>query len=165
MSWRDTIRTATEAVRTHRLRSALTMLGILIGITAVVLTVGLGQGAQAKVRDQINELGTNLLVVSPGSSTSSSGVPRRIRFGVHAHRAGCKRPRVEDGRAGHPDGGPGLDDQRVARERLDELDDDPDRHHAQLEDRSVPRCVVRTVHLGEGREGWCWRRGARFGHR
>ncbi len=73
MSWRDTIRTATEAVRTHRLRSALTMLGILIGITAVVLTVGLGQGAQAKVRDQINELGTNLLVVSPGSSTSSSG--------------------------------------------------------------------------------------------
>ena len=47
MNWRDTLRTATEAVRTHRLRSALTMLGILIGITAVVLTVGLGQGAQA----------------------------------------------------------------------------------------------------------------------
>ena len=53
-------------MRTHRLRSALTMLGILIGITAVMLTVGLGQGAKAKVRDQINELGTNLLVVSPG---------------------------------------------------------------------------------------------------
>ena len=73
MSWRDTLRTATEAVRTQRLRSALTMLGILIGITAVVLTVGLGQGAKAKVQAQINELGTNLLVVSPGSSTSSSG--------------------------------------------------------------------------------------------
>ena len=73
MTWRDTIRTATEAVRTHRLRSALTMLGILIGITAVVLTVGLGDGARAKVQDQINELGTNVLVVSPGSSTSSSG--------------------------------------------------------------------------------------------
>jgi putative ABC transport system permease protein len=73
MTWRDTVRTATEAVRTHRLRSALTMLGILIGIAAVVLTVGLGQGAKAKVHDQINELGTNLLVVSPGSSTSSSG--------------------------------------------------------------------------------------------
>ncbi len=73
MSWRDVVRTATEAVRTHRLRSALTMLGILIGITAVVLTVGLGQGAKATVSDQINELGTNLLVVSPGSSTSTSG--------------------------------------------------------------------------------------------
>lgn len=74
MQWRDTVRTATEAVRTHRLRSALTMLGILIGITAVILTVGLGNGAKAEVRDQIDELGTNLLVVSPGSSTDSSGL-------------------------------------------------------------------------------------------
>jgi putative ABC transport system permease protein len=73
MSWRDVLRTAGEAVRSHRLRSALTMLGILIGITAVVLTVGLGAGAKAQVQDQIDELGTNLLVVSPGSSTSSSG--------------------------------------------------------------------------------------------
>lgn len=74
MSWRDTFSTALDAVRTHRLRSALTMLGILIGISAVILTVGLGQGAKATVRDQINELGTNLLVVSPGSTTSTSGV-------------------------------------------------------------------------------------------
>jgi putative ABC transport system permease protein len=50
------------------------MLGILIGITAVTLTVGLGRGARADVQDQINELGTNLLVISPGSSTNSSGV-------------------------------------------------------------------------------------------
>jgi putative ABC transport system permease protein len=74
MRWRDTLRTAGDAVRSHRLRSALTMLGILIGITAVILTVGLGNGAKAEVRDQIDELGTNLLVVSPGSSTDSSGV-------------------------------------------------------------------------------------------
>ncbi len=74
MNWSDTLRTATDAVRTHRLRSALTMLGILIGITAVILTVGLGRGARAEVRDQINELGTNILVVSPGSSTNTSGV-------------------------------------------------------------------------------------------
>jgi putative ABC transport system permease protein len=74
MSWRDTLRTATEAVRTHRLRSALTMLGILIGITAVVLTVGIGDGAKQQVQDQINELGTNVLVVSPGSTTSSTGL-------------------------------------------------------------------------------------------
>jgi putative ABC transport system permease protein len=73
MTWRDTLRTATEAVRTHRLRSALTMLGILIGITAVVLTVGLGEGAKAQVQDQINQLGTNLLVISPGSSTTTTG--------------------------------------------------------------------------------------------
>ena len=74
MTWRDTYWTAMDAVRSHRLRSSLTMLGILIGITAVVLTVGIGQGAQATVQDQINELGTNLLVVSPGSSTNATGV-------------------------------------------------------------------------------------------
>jgi putative ABC transport system permease protein len=51
----------------------LTALGILIGITAVMLTVGFGAGAKAQVRDQINQLGTNVLVVSPGSQTSTSG--------------------------------------------------------------------------------------------
>jgi putative ABC transport system permease protein len=70
----ETLRTGLEAIRTHRLRSGLTMLGILIGIAAVILTVGLGEGAQAQVRSQIDALGTNLLIVSPGSSTSSTGV-------------------------------------------------------------------------------------------
>jgi putative ABC transport system permease protein len=74
MNWMDTVRTGLEAIRTHRLRSGLTMLGILIGIAAVILTVGLGEGAQAQVRSQINALGTNLLIVSPGSSTSTAGI-------------------------------------------------------------------------------------------
>jgi putative ABC transport system permease protein len=74
MNWLETARTSLAAVRSHRLRSLLTMLGILIGIAAVILTVGLGEGAQKQVSDQINALGSNLLVVSPGSSTSSGGV-------------------------------------------------------------------------------------------
>jgi putative ABC transport system permease protein len=74
MSWLETLRTGWTAVRTHRLRSGLTVLGILIGIAAVVMTVGLGEGAQKQVSDQINALGSNLLVVTPGSSTSTSGV-------------------------------------------------------------------------------------------
>ena len=74
MNWLETGRTSLAAVRSHRLRSLLTMLGILIGIAAVMLTVGLGEGAQKQVRDQINALGSNLLVVTPGSSTNSSGV-------------------------------------------------------------------------------------------
>jgi putative ABC transport system permease protein len=56
------------------MRSLLTMLGILIGIAAVILTVGLGEGAQRQVKDEINALGSNLLIVSPGSSTNSSGI-------------------------------------------------------------------------------------------
>jgi putative ABC transport system permease protein len=74
MSWLETLRTGLEAVRTHRLRSGLTVLGIMIGIAAVILTVGLGQGAEDQVSSEINSLGTNLLTVSPGSSTSTSGV-------------------------------------------------------------------------------------------
>ncbi len=70
MSLRETLRTALEGIRSHRLRSVLTMLGILIGIAAVILTVGLGQGAQAQVKASIDKLGSNLLVVSPGSVTT-----------------------------------------------------------------------------------------------
>jgi putative ABC transport system permease protein len=73
MNWVETLRTAVDAVRAHRLRSMLTMLGIVIGISSVVLTVGLGLGAQDEVRKQIDALGSNLLIVSPGSTTSSSG--------------------------------------------------------------------------------------------
>jgi putative ABC transport system permease protein len=74
VSWLDTLWTGLDAVRTHRLRSGLTVLGIMIGIAAVILTVGLGQGAQDQVSSEINALGTNLLTISPGSSTSSSGL-------------------------------------------------------------------------------------------
>src|ERR1035441_10845506 len=74
MSWLETFRTGLNGVRPHRLRSGLTVLGIMIGIAAVILTVGLGQGAQDQVSSEINALGTNLLTISPGSSTSSSGL-------------------------------------------------------------------------------------------
>jgi putative ABC transport system permease protein len=70
----ETLRTGLEAVVSHRLRSSLTVLGIMIGITAVILTVGLGEGAQQQVGSEISALGSNLLTVSPGSTTSSSGI-------------------------------------------------------------------------------------------
>ncbi|HSY15444.1 MAG TPA: ABC transporter permease, partial [Jatrophihabitantaceae bacterium] len=71
MNWADTLRNGWDAIRTHKLRSTLTSLGILIGIAAVVLTVGLGQGAQQQVSKQLSALGGNLLIVAPGSSTTS----------------------------------------------------------------------------------------------
>src|SRR5262249_43087583 len=74
VTWFGTFRTGVEAARLHRLRSALTVLGMRIGIAAVMLTVGLGEGAQSDVRDQINALGSNLLIIQPGSSTGTNGV-------------------------------------------------------------------------------------------
>ncbi|MCM0622209.1 ABC transporter permease [Nocardioides bruguierae] len=73
MNTAETLRTALEAVRSHRMRSILTMLGIVIGIASVILTVGFGQGARAQVQEQISALGSNLLIISPGSSTDDSG--------------------------------------------------------------------------------------------
>jgi len=74
MSWLETFRTGINGIRSHRLRSVLTVLGICIGITAVILTVGLGEGAQNQVTSEITALGTNVLTISPGSSTSSAGI-------------------------------------------------------------------------------------------
>ena len=70
----ETFRTGLEAVVSHRMRSTLTVLGIMIGITAVILTVGLGEGAQQQVGSEITALGSNLLTVTPGSTTSASGI-------------------------------------------------------------------------------------------
>jgi putative ABC transport system permease protein len=74
VSLADTLRFGLQALLGHRLRSLLTVLGILIGIAAVILTVGLGEGAQSSVASAINALGSNLLVVTPGSTTSADGV-------------------------------------------------------------------------------------------
>jgi putative ABC transport system permease protein len=74
VNWLETLRVGWQAVRAHRLRSVLTVLGILIGIATVVLSVGLGEGASSSVKGQIAALGSNLLIVTPGSSTSSTGV-------------------------------------------------------------------------------------------
>ncbi len=74
MNWSETLSTAWHAIRSHALRSLLTVLGILVGVAAVVVTVGLGLGTQKDVSEEISSLGSNLLIVSPGSSTDSSGI-------------------------------------------------------------------------------------------
>jgi len=72
MSWGETLRTAVEALLGRRMRSLLTMLGILIGIAAVMLTVGLGEGARLQINKEIDNLGSNLLIVLPGSFSQTS---------------------------------------------------------------------------------------------
>ena len=74
VSWLETFRTGVNGVRSHRLRSFLTVLGILIGIAGVIIAVGLGEGASSQVTSEINALGSNVLTITPGSSTSSSGI-------------------------------------------------------------------------------------------
>jgi putative ABC transport system permease protein len=74
MSWLESLRTGVNGVRSRGLRSFLTVLGILIGIAGVIVAVGLGEGASSQVTSEINALGSNVLTITPGSSTSSSGI-------------------------------------------------------------------------------------------
>src|SRR5262249_51827289 len=59
---------ALQAIRANKLRSFLTMLGIIFGVGAVITMMAIGSGAQKAVQDNISALGTNLLTVVPGQS-------------------------------------------------------------------------------------------------
>jgi len=79
MLFGETIVVALGALRANKLRSLLTMLGIVIGVAAVIAVVALGRGAQKAVNDRISALGTTLLTVSPGQAMGMGGV--RTGFG------------------------------------------------------------------------------------
>ena len=66
----ESIRVSLRALRANKMRSILTMLGIIIGVGAVVAMVGIGNGASASITSQIQGLGSNLLVVTPGQSNT-----------------------------------------------------------------------------------------------
>jgi putative ABC transport system permease protein len=71
MNMKATIRLAFQALIRNKARSLLTMLGIVIGVAAVIVTVAIGTGANVSVQNSINSLGSNLIVVQPGSVTTS----------------------------------------------------------------------------------------------
>ena len=66
------VKVALRSLRAHRLRSALTMLGIIIGVAAVVVMVAVGSGARDRIAAQIRSLGANLISINPGSALMSS---------------------------------------------------------------------------------------------
>ena len=70
----EIVRVALGALRANKLRSLLTMLGIVIGVAAVIAVVALGTGAQSAVKDRISSLGTTLLTVMPGQQRGMGGV-------------------------------------------------------------------------------------------
>jgi putative ABC transport system permease protein len=77
MSLGALLRVALRALAVNKLRSALTMLGIIIGVAAVIVMVAVGAGAQARVEEQIRSLGSNLLLILSGARTQGG-----VRLGV-----------------------------------------------------------------------------------
>ncbi|HTF58272.1 MAG TPA: ABC transporter permease, partial [Planctomycetota bacterium] len=66
-----TLQLSFRSLLRNKVRTALTMLGIVIGIASVITMVAIGQGASAQIQDQINSMGRNLLMVRPGAASSS----------------------------------------------------------------------------------------------
>lgn len=91
MLYLDAMQFVLQALRAQRLRAGLTILGIAVGITAVVLLTALGQGLQGFVLGEFTQFGTNLLSISPG---------KRSTFGASAGIFGTNRPlSLEDSEA------------------------------------------------------------------
>ena len=72
---------ALQAINRNKMRSSLTMLGVFIGVAALIAMVAVGQGANEAVLKQIESLGTNLVVIVPGATTTGG-----VRAGLAARR-------------------------------------------------------------------------------
>ncbi|MGZ8833040.1 MAG: ABC transporter permease [Thermoanaerobaculia bacterium] len=68
MKTKTLVKLATQSILKNKLRAALTMLGIIIGVAAVIVMVAVGYGARNRIREQINNLGTNMIVITPGAA-------------------------------------------------------------------------------------------------
>ncbi|MFH2108271.1 MAG: ABC transporter permease [Chrysiogenia bacterium] len=76
MKWKNLIKVAFKSIVKNKMRTLLTMLGIIIGVAAVIVMVAIGKGAEKRIQDQIASMGTNLIMIYPGSMQS-----RGVRMG------------------------------------------------------------------------------------
>ena len=81
MSLFESISIALEGLAANKMRSILTMLGIIIGVAAVITMIAVGGGAQERIQSQIKSLGANLMIILPGSTTASG-----VRLGAGANQ-------------------------------------------------------------------------------
>jgi putative ABC transport system permease protein len=92
MTIKDTLQETYTALSANKVRSGLTILGIVIGISSVIALVSVGEGAQASIQSSIQSLGSNLLQVSPGAAST-------VGFGVSGGRGTAKSLTADDANA------------------------------------------------------------------
>ncbi len=90
MNLSDIFQETYTALSANKVRSGLTMLGIVIGISSVIAMVSIGQGAQSSIQSSIQSLGSNLLQVTPGAQRSAGG------FGVSSGRGAARTLTLDD---------------------------------------------------------------------
>ena len=70
MKTKTLFKLAAQSIQKNKMRATLTMLGIIIGVAAVIVMVAVGYGARTRIKNQINSLGTNMIVITPGAQNS-----------------------------------------------------------------------------------------------
>src|SRR5512143_1929349 len=73
MNFPETFHVSLEAILSNKVRSSLTMLGVIIGVLSVILLVSIGQGAKVYITKELTGLGTNLLIITPGKTSTKGG--------------------------------------------------------------------------------------------
>ena len=157
MSPLELVRLAIARLRSSRLRAALTMLGVIIGVGSVVALVAVGQGATSGITSQLESLGTNLLTINPGSFTTfgtrgAAGSATTLTLDDAEAIAAARRDRR---------GRPRAHDAEARRRRRSEHDDVDRRHDRRVRDgpqlhglaglvpdRTVERPGLRVAVLG-----------------
>ena len=76
--FRDNIRLAFHNIRHRQVRSWLTILGIVVGVAAVVALISIGEGMQNSIEEQFESIGYNTIILSPGESTEQASGPGRM---------------------------------------------------------------------------------------
>ena len=156
------LKIALRALARNKVRSALTMLGIIIGVASVIAMVSLGQGAQKQVQDQISSMGTNLLIVQAGSQRTG-GMRGGAGTSIHAdagRRGGDLRRRALGG-GGQPSvaapvtaGGGQSELDHASRRRRHHLSGDPPRGVSRGPVLHRCRCPIGGARGGDRRRPW-----------
>ncbi|HNX98548.1 MAG TPA: ABC transporter permease, partial [Candidatus Aminicenantes bacterium] len=94
MKWKNLIKVALKSIFKNKMRTLLTMLGIIIGVTAVIVMVAIGQGAEQRIQNQISSLGTNLIMVFP-SAARQGGVSMGAATGAQLTMEDVERLKKE----------------------------------------------------------------------
>ncbi len=89
MTTKDLLHETISALTANKVRTSLTMLGIVIGISSVIIMVAIGQGAQSSIQSSIQSIGSNLIIVSPGAA-------RNFGYGASSGRGTAKTLTIKD---------------------------------------------------------------------
>ncbi|MFZ2522985.1 MAG: ABC transporter permease, partial [Minisyncoccia bacterium] len=82
MLFRDAYKTSTRSLTRGKMRSILTMLGIVIGISSVIILMSIGQSAQSLILGQVQSIGSNLIIVTPGAPSGEGFSPPASAQGI-----------------------------------------------------------------------------------